>query len=123
MKAPDRRSPRNAVVQPRQLPDDHRVRRLDADGEAIVLGRRAAKEPPFGAADIQYVARAVIAQHLRDSLPTRIAVPDIGEAPAADLDRLVSPAWTFGDAERTPNQAKCQAPAKSSQDSSSSAAE
>ena len=54
----------DAVVQPRQLPDDHRVGRLDADGEAVALGGGAAHEPTFGAADIEHIARLIVAPAL-----------------------------------------------------------
>ena len=55
---PDGRHALRPIVEPRQLPDGHAVRCLDADGEAMQIGGGAADEPAFRAANIEDVAHA-----------------------------------------------------------------
>jgi len=112
---PDRCGSRHAVVQPRQLPDEHPVGRLDADGEAIVFGCRAPDKAAFSAADIKDVPHVVSPQHPGHGLPAHFSVPGIGESSAADLDRLVSPA-RLRRVEGAADQGQSEPPTKAAQD-------
>ena len=63
---PRYRCARHAVVQSRKLADNADVGRLDTDGKQVEIGGGASDEPALGAADIEQVFHAVVAQHLRD---------------------------------------------------------